>query len=153
MNISLCTVSYLFELIFHSGGYWLPSQEKCSRKFLIEIFEDKKDIMRADQISNCNFKETWPEFAIKNVWPLVKSDQLIVKHLPCDDIEKKQYPDRKFFWGVLNSLRPDWVKKYVDKVTEQRNERRVDPFVKKLIVVSDKWKARLLAYDFKLKRK
>ena len=74
MNISLCTVSYLFELIFHSGGYWLPSQEKCSRKFLIEIFEDKKDIMRADQISNCNFKETWPEFAIKNVWPQVKSD-------------------------------------------------------------------------------
>jgi hypothetical protein len=38
-------------------------------------------------------------------------------------------------------------------VIEERNERRADPFVKKLIVVSDKWKARLLAYDFKSKRK
>ena len=110
MNISLCTVSHLFELINHLGGYWLPSQVKCSRKFFIDVFEDKKEIFRADKISNVNFKETWPEFAIKNVWPLVKSDQLIVNHLPCHDIEKKQYPDRKFFWGVLNSLRPDWVK-------------------------------------------
>ena len=74
MNISLFIVSYLFELKFHVGGYWLPSQEKCSRKFLIEIFEDKKEILRVDRVGTCNFIETWPEFAIKNVWPLVKSD-------------------------------------------------------------------------------
>ena len=51
--------------------------------------------MRDEKLSNCNLKESLPEFGIKKVWPLPKCDQLIIKYLYCDDIEKKQFSHRK----------------------------------------------------------
>ena len=52
-----------------------------------------------------NFKESWPEFAIKNVWDKIRVEPDVTRYLPYDDIEKKQYPDRTFFWGVLSTVR------------------------------------------------
>ena len=64
--------------------------------------------MDKNDVTDPNIKEHWSEYAVKNVWPQVKDFSELNDYLP-DSIEKEKYPDRKFFWGVLNSLLPAWV--------------------------------------------
>ena len=84
---------------------WLPVKKKCSKGFLAKVISGHKELFESSQIVIYNFKESWPEFAIKNVWDKICVDPEVLKYLPDDDIEKKQYPDRTFFWGVLSTVR------------------------------------------------
>ena len=58
---------------------------------------DEKKLFSTNEIEQYNFKHTWPEFAIKNVWHLVRVDPEVLEYLPDDEIDNKQYPDRIFF--------------------------------------------------------
>ena len=50
-----------------------------------------------------NIKDTWHEFAVKNVWDELKGDQELRKYLPTQEMDLGKYPDRKFFWGVVST--------------------------------------------------
>ena len=122
---------------------WLPEKKKCSKGFLAKVLSGQKELFESREIVQYNFKESWPEFAIKNVWHLVNDEPELLKYLPDDDIEKKQYPDRNFFWGVLSTVREEWTKNYIDEVVANRNRQVPDPLCKKIIAITDKWKEKL----------
>ena len=47
-----------------------------------EILQGKKETFETRQITNLNIKDTWHEFAVKNVWDELKCDQELRKYLP-----------------------------------------------------------------------
>ena len=60
-----------------------------------------------------NYHKTYYEHAPKKVWPSIKKDKLVRKYMPTYEMIKKNFwPDRKFFWGVVNTLRPEFTKLY-----------------------------------------
>ena len=63
-----------------------------------------------------------------------------------------KYPDKKFFWGVISTLKQDWAQKFKDEVMKKR-EKLTFNVNKKIIVVTDKWKQKLEVFDFVLKGK
>ena len=63
-----------------------------------------------------------------------------------------KYPDKKFFWGVISTLKQDWAQKFKDEVMKKR-EKLTFNVNKKIIVVTDKWKQKLEEFDFALKGK
>ena len=81
---------YFFRLnIDFTVNLWLPERKKCSKGFLAKVLTDEKKLFETNEIVQYNFKESWPEFAIKNVWHLIKDEPEVLKYLPDDDIEKK----------------------------------------------------------------
>ena len=99
----------------------MPEKKKCSKNFLAKVLSGQKELFETNEIVQYNFKESWPEFAIKNVWHLVNDDTEVLKHLPDEDINHKQYPDLKFFWGVLSTVREEWTKDFINQVVSNRN--------------------------------
>ena len=86
-----------------------------------KVLCDEKKIFSTNEIKQYNYKHTWPEFAIKNVWHLVNDEPEVLEYLPDDDINNKQYPDRIFFWGVLATVAEDWTSKFIKEVVEARS--------------------------------
>ena len=58
-----------------------------------------------------------------------------------------KYPDKKFFWGVISTLKQDWAQKFKDGVMKKR-EKLTFNVNKKIIVVTDKWKQKLEEFNF-----
>ena len=63
-----------------------------------------------------------------------------------------KYPDKKFFWGVISTLKQDWAQKFKDDVMKKREKLGFN-INKKIIVVTDKWKKKLEEFDFAPKGK
>ena len=63
-----------------------------------------------------------------------------------------KYPDKKFFWGVISTLKQDWAQKFKDEVMKKR-EKLTFNVNKKIIVVTDKRNQKLEEFDFALKGK
>ena len=64
-------------------------EKKCSKGFLVKVLSGQKELYETNDIVQYNFKESWPEFAIKNVWHLIKDEPDVLKYLPDDDIDNK----------------------------------------------------------------
>ena len=91
--------------------WWLPSEKTCRVEFLQQLLAEEKKFLDSNDVTDPNIKAHWSEYAVKNAWPQVKDFAELKEYLP-DSIEKDKYPDRKFFWGVLNHLIPRWVAEY-----------------------------------------
>ena len=90
--------------------------------FLQQILEDEKKCLLASQVIPCSrIRDTLPEYAVKNVWHQVRDDATLREYLPTEEMDLQRWPDRKFLWGVLNTLRGDWVEQYVSKTQKQRD--------------------------------
>ena len=61
-------------------------EKKCTKGFLAKVLSGQKELFETNKIVQYNFRENWPEFAIKNVWHLVNDDIEVLKHLPDDEI-------------------------------------------------------------------
>ena len=82
----------------------------------------------------------WPEFCVKNVWHLVRSDARLCRYLPSEKMNKDKYPDRAFFWGITFTVVPIWANQYTKLVMKKRYAQAPHDFDKtKQIVISENW--------------
>ena len=63
---------------------------------------------------------------MKNVWHQVRDDPEIVKYMPSDEMDLGRWPDRKFFWGILSTIRHDYVEEYVTRCSKQRDQMHLE---------------------------
>ena len=113
------------------------------------ILEERKKCLIAEQVrSNDQIASSLPEYAISNVWHLVRDDVELCKYLPDYDMNKDRWPDRRFFWGVLSTLRRDWVDEYVKRAQAMRNERLVHSKKGKVLPITRGWREMLGEHDY-----
>ena len=132
---------------------WLPAYNYCRISFLQNIVEDDKKVLTADQIMQRNFNYNYPEFAVKNVWPLVKHHEEFVEYLPDKEMDLGRYPDRKWFWGLALTLVPKWARSFVLTVHKVRKEHKRKLPAARLISMSHLWIKRLSQHDYQSKGK
>ena len=84
----------------------------------------------------------------------MRADATLRAYLPSEEMDLGRWPDRRFFWGVLSTLRRDWVEQYTSEAVSQRDGmhliKRMDC---KAIKISGGWKQKLLAHDFASRQK
>ena len=54
-------------------------------------------------------------------------------------MDLSKYADKKFFWGVISTLKQDWTQKFKDDVMKKREKLGFN-INKKIIFVTDKWR-------------
>ena len=62
----------------------------------------------------------YDEVSVKNIYPMIKGDPELFKYFP-NDIPKGRQRDREYMFNVLNTKRPEYVKKIVDHAARLRN--------------------------------
>ncbi len=63
---------------------------------------------------------TWPELSVSKLLPEILSDS-ILKHYFYDKYGKGKVPDREYFWGVINAVKPGYFKALINSALEQRS--------------------------------
>ena len=129
---------------------WLPESKYTRMTFLQAILEDSKKTYTCDEIRQCGrIREHLPEYAVKRAWPLVRDDPLIVAYLPDEELDLERWPDRRFFWGIVYTIRPEWVEDYISQCIAQRDRMHlVNRMATKTVAISAGWREKLAAHDF-----
>ena len=65
---------------------------------------------------------TWPELAVRNIWPLAIKFTEFRKRVP-DTWDGGNRTDREFFWNILFYVSEDFVFKIVEDCRGQRLDR------------------------------
>ena len=93
-------------------GLWLPTAVTCRLSFLQAILMDMKKSLQSCAVDARPIKNSWPELAVKNVWPMVKDAPGLRDYLPSDEMEHGRFPDKIFFWGILFSVHSSWANEF-----------------------------------------
>ena len=89
---------------------------------------DKNDVQTRDVSQN------WNDWAVKNVWHLVRHQGDLRMYLPAEEMDEGFHPDREFFWGVVFTQQPQWANEYYDRVIDKKRREVVEnPNNKKII--------------------
>ena len=91
-----------------TGRCWLPQSRYTRLRFLQQILAEHKMVLQIEQIPTNAIKKHWYEYAVCNVLHLVQEDEELMKYFP-DELLDGKFPDRRFFWGILFALRPEWA--------------------------------------------
>ena len=60
----------------------------------------------------------YPELAVKNVWPLIKTNEVLFAYFP--DLKESQFPEKEYMYGVLSTIKPDAVRELVAEGMKSR---------------------------------
>ena len=61
----------------------------------------------------------YDELAVKTIFPKFKRDPEVMKYLQ-DTYPKDRYPDREYFYTVLNTVYPEHVKNMIQHAQKER---------------------------------
>ena len=86
-----------------------------------------------------NFEKNWNEFAVKNVYKLVKTDKDLMSYMPSEEMDEDRFPDKYYFWNLMNTLRPTWTEKYIEMVMTNRRGTNPKPVNTKIVKVGPFW--------------
>ena len=64
----------------------------------------------------------YDELSVKNIYPDAINDQLLRDYLPDPEQLSNRLPERGFFFGVLGTLKTDYLKKIIEDASKIRFE-------------------------------
>ena len=88
------------------------------------------------------------ELSIKRIIPLIKDDPEVVKFFPDAFFEEGVAADRKYFFDVLATIRPEYVKDMVEHAFKQRGNTETEEMQANCIQVSKNWQEQLTKIPF-----
>ena len=110
----------LFSLIIllTIGNICLPELKYVRLSFLQDILSGEKKCFSMSEIREVSIKKCWSELAIVNVWPQVKHCERLRAYLPTEEMEESRFPDRLFYWRIMNTVMPKYTEKFLIKVMQ-----------------------------------
>lgn len=98
---------------------YLPPAYSINKDFLRQVLNDEKKLLRLDEVKRINVP-FFDELSVKNIYPQVKDDPDIASHF-CKETESGRLPEREYFFNVVNTHQPEYMKLLVDHALKQRN--------------------------------
>ena len=70
---------------------------------------------------NCReFDSKYDELSVKDLFPHMKNDPVFMEYFP-DKFPKGHPPDREYFFNILHTLNPRYVKRIIAQANRNRN--------------------------------
>ncbi len=90
----------------------------------------------------------YEELSVKNLYDDAMKDELVKDYLPDLEQNSNRHPEREFFFGILNSLRPLYLKKIIEDANKVRYEADVNDPQKDFIMLDTPWYEELMKYPY-----
>ena len=111
-----------------------------------QVLKGEKSLL---PIAECKFVTVpqYDELGVKNLFPKFLGDSEVMQYLQ-DEYPKNRYPDRTYFFTILNTVHPEYMRDMI----AHANNARYAPFgqAKELdtVVVNDEWLEKLKKLPF-----
>ena len=86
---------------------YLPPEYMVNKDFLKEVFTEKKQLMKLNDVKRVNVP-LFDELSVVKFWPMMKTDCQFLTYFP-SKLPKNRVTDREYFRNIFNTLYPDYV--------------------------------------------
>ena len=62
----------------------------------------------------------YDELSVKNIYPSIRNDPELMMYFP-NQMAKNRLPDREYMFTILNTLKPEYVKKVILHASKMRH--------------------------------
>lgn len=85
----------------------MPPEYMINKDFLKEVLDEKKFLLKLDQVKRINVP-LYDELSVIKLWPMMKADEQLRKHFP-EKMAQGRVPDREYFFNILNTFHPAYL--------------------------------------------
>jgi len=115
--------------------------------FLKAILSDEKKVLKAENVLKVNVP-LYPELSVKDMYKDAMEDPEVAKYLPSIPDLSNKLPEREFFFGVLATIRGEFLKKAIDEANGKRFAVAKDEERKDIILIKDAWLDELTKHPY-----
>jgi hypothetical protein len=102
-------------------GLFLPSYDGTKLSFVRELLQNKKKALLRADVKMLTVPR-YEELSVKNLYDDAMKDEELRLYLPEHDHLSSKLPERDFFFGVLGTVRPEYLKSIINHAEEQRTK-------------------------------
>ena len=124
----------------------MPPLGTINRDFMRQVLKGEKSLL---PIAECKFVTVpqYDELGVKNVYPKFKADREVMQYLQ-DDYPKNRFPDRTYFYTILNTVHPDYVRDMIEHANNARYAPTGQDKELDTVVVNEEWLEKLKSMPF-----
>ena len=125
---------------------YVPPNASINRDFLRQVLKGEKSLM---PIAACKFVNVphYDELGVRHIFGKFQDDPAVMQYL-MDEYLQNRYPDRDYFYTILNSVHPSYVKEMIKHANEARYAATGQAQEQRSVTVSEEWFDRLNSMPF-----
>jgi len=112
-----------------------------------DILSESKMCLKQNEINHMEVPH-YQEISVKNLYEDAMKDEVLVKYLPTKDQLSGKLPERDFFFGLMCTLRNQYMKDIIADAHKSRFTVAEDDPKKQGILISDAWLAELEKHPY-----
>ena len=128
-------------------GLYLPSYETTRLSFIRDVLQDKKKLLKTTELVKINVPR-YEELSVKNLYRDAIRDQEVGPYLPNLEQSTNKYPEREFFFNVLGTVNPQYLKHIIEEAEQKRYTGTDERSKSDTIMITGKWLEELHKYPF-----
>ena len=101
---SIVSIGLLTPLIVR---YYVPPKSQFTKDFIKDLLANKKSLIKMVDIRMIAVPQ-YQELGVCKIWKQVNEDEDLMRFF-CDSYADGKYPDRTYFYNVLNTVHPSYV--------------------------------------------
>lgn len=90
----------------------------------------------------------YKEISVKNLYEDAMLDPVLSKYLPSKEQLSGKLPEREFFFGVMSTLKNNYMKEILKGANDQRFKPSDEPEKKEGILITEDWLKELTAHPY-----
>ena len=98
--------------------YYLPSEGTFTKDFLRDVLAGKKHLLKKKKVNHIHVTK-YDEISVKGLYPHFKNDKEFLQYFP-DKYPKDKGPPREYFFDILNTVHPEYLKQVIQHADEER---------------------------------
>jgi hypothetical protein len=129
------------------ANVFLPSMHGTKVGFMRDILSETKSHLRQNEVNHMEVPH-YQEISVKNLYEDAMKDEVLAKYLPTKQQLSGRLPERGFFFGLLCTLRNQYMKDIIAEAQKARYTVAEDASGEKGISISEAWMAELQKHPY-----
>ena len=126
---------------------FLPTMKGTKLSFMRDILSDTKRHLKQNEINHMEVPN-FQELSVKNMYNDALADPVLSKYLPSKEQLSGKLPERDFFFGILCTLKNQYMKDVIADAQKKRYGVQPDDERKQGILITDTWFAELTKHPY-----
>ena len=115
--------------------------------FLRDILKEDKLHLKSKEVIHLEIPY-YGEISVKNLYADAMGDDVLRKYLPSSEQLSNKLPERKFFFGVLSTLRKQYMDDIIKEAHAKRYKLQDNDSKQEGIAISEAWMSELMKHPY-----
>jgi hypothetical protein len=126
---------------------FLPTMKGTKLSFMRDVLADKKLHLKQNEVIRLDIP-AYQELSVKNLYEDALKDPVLTKYLPTKEQLSNKLPEREFFFGVLCTLRKQYMTDIIQAASNKRFKVSDDDPKRQGIAITDGWFKELMKHPY-----